>query len=230
MNEKLFDKFVNDYQGNLAKKKNGIGVDELKERADRVVYYQKFKKGFLDMDVSEFTDFIGNLWASRVWSNKDYLINQMIHSNGSLKELLQRLYSFLYEGGNLAKKWDSFIKQTRYMGQSYMSELLAYVNPKEYAVYNRQVVAAFNFLGIMNLPISGQISGSLYEQVCQKEKEIQSLLVSKGVECENLLAVDYFFWEVAQSDEVLKMGKTEAPKAAPDSGMSESKGEQSDYK
>jgi hypothetical protein len=230
MDEKLFDKFVKEYQEDLTSKKGNGGVDELKERADRVVYYQKFKKDFVDMDVSKFTDFIGNLWASRVWSNKDYLINQMIDSNGSLEKLLQRLYSFLYEEGDMAKKWDSFIKQTRYLGQSYMSELLSYVDPEEYAVYNRQVIAAFNYLGIMKLPVSGQISGALYVQVCQKEKEIQKILISKGVECENLLAVDYFFWEVAKSDEVLKQGKIDGTKENPGVPSPKAKSEENEYK
>jgi hypothetical protein len=58
-------------------------IDAQKEREERIAYYQQYtKERVLYMTETEFMEYIGKLWASLTFSNKNYLVNRIITSNG----------------------------------------------------------------------------------------------------------------------------------------------------
>jgi len=68
MNKEILTKHINNYLDKI--NKNGE-IDDLKEREQRKNYYQSYTKDkILSMDIEEFYDYLGNLWAMIMWGDK----------------------------------------------------------------------------------------------------------------------------------------------------------------
>lgn len=207
MNLELLKKEIQNYKKIL----NDEGNSAYEERTLRVNYYQAFDKTrFLTLSEDDFVEYIGKLWASNMYGNKRYLVNKMIESNNGFKNLLQLLSDFIYGDKTIEKRWDSFYKGCKFFGPSSMSELLGYIFPDEYALMNSQVIKALTYFGYSNLPhYNYQYTGKNYLKVCEIVKEIKKILLEEGLNCENLLAVDYFLWEVAEHIETIMPERTQ---------------------
>ena len=82
-----------------------------------------------------------------------------------------------------------------------------------FALMNSQVIKALSYLGYDKLPhYNYQYTGKNYIKVCDIVKELKNELIKVGIECENLLAVDYFLWEVADHAVETKPPTTRLPK------------------
>lgn len=195
MNTELLKKEIQKYKKWLADESAA-----LEERTLRIEFYQSYDKNKIQaMEEEDFVEYIGKLWASNMYGNKRYLVNKMIESNNGYKNLLKLLSEFIYGNADIEKRWDNFYKGCKFFGPSSMSELLGYVFPDEYALMNSQVIKALTYLGFSDLPhYNYQYTGNNYLKVCEIVKEIKNNLIEEGVKCENLLAADYFLWEVAE--------------------------------
>ena len=181
--------------------------DNWAERKERRVYYQSFTKNkLLAMTEEEFFEYISRLWSMLIWGNKKYVVDKLIADNGfgTLKKLLAEL---LYGTAEIEKRWSDFLKSAKGLGPATMSELLTYVNPKEYMIFNKTVIQCFNYLGIPDMPkYNYQYTGKKYSEACSIAKEISAALKAAGAaECD-LLAVDYFLW-----DEVFPLVEKKSP-------------------
>lgn len=97
------------------------------------------------------------------------------------------------------------MKSVKGMGPATISELLTYVNPGEYAIFNKTTIMCFSYLNIHDMPkYNYQYTGKKYMEVCVIAKQIAKALTDAGVEDTDLLVVDYFLW-----DEVLPFAERE---------------------
>lgn len=81
------------------------------------------------------------------------------------------------------------------MGPATISELLSYVNPQEYVIFNKTTILCYGYLDIPDLPkYNYQYTGNKYAEVCAIAKKIAKELQKFGAENYDLLAVDYFMW------------------------------------
>ncbi len=88
------------------------------------------------------------------------------------------------------------MKDVKGLGPATISELLCYVNPDKYVIFNKTTINCFNYLEIPDLPkYNYQYTGMKYVEVCKIAKEISVLLAKNGITDANLLAVDYFMWD-----------------------------------
>lgn len=96
------------------------------------------------------------------------------------------------------------------MGPATISELLTYVNPQEYVIFNKTTILCFGYLDIPDMPkYNYQYTGKKYMEVCAIAKAIAQELKKFNAEDYDLLAVDYFLW-----DEILPLAEknsTEIP-------------------
>ena len=170
------------------------------ERKDRIEFYQSYtKEKIISMDRDELIKYIGKLWAAIVYGNKSYLVDKMIETNGGIRRLTNMICTFIFGDDSLDKRWDYFIKNANMFGPSYLSELLSYYYPDEYVIANKQVIKALEILDVENLPhYMYQWTGKKYLEICDVVKTIKSEMVISKVSVENLLAVDYFLWEVSK--------------------------------
>jgi hypothetical protein len=113
----------------------------------------------------EFGQVISSLWASRMWSNKGYIVSQLIQENNlpMLRESFKRL---LWEDSPIAVRYDAFRRTVKGLGSSSVTEILAYVHPDECAPWNDRARKALEILGFeQDFPAirKSRITGQKYE-------------------------------------------------------------------
>ena len=184
------------------KKRDNIALEDLKERENRENYYQYFDKEKIEgMNVEEFYEYIGKLWAMAIWGNKKYKIDQLIEDNGF--EILKSKISYLlYDKDILENRWDKFKKQVKGFGSAMMSELLCYVYPNECMLWNRTAINAYKNLEVSSIPKHDyQLTGKKYIELTKIALEIKNEIVNIYNKDVDLLFVDYFFWDKLRKTE-----------------------------
>ena len=183
--------------------------DNWTERKERKAYYQSFTKDkLLAMSEDAFFEYISRLWSMLMWGNKKFVVDKLIADNG-FDALKRHLAELLYCKAPIGKRWNEFLKSVKGVGPATISELLTYVNPKEYVIFNKILILCFEYLGVPDMPrYNYQYTGKKYAEVCAVAKAIARAMESAGVEDCDLLAVDYFLW-----DEVLPLAEKKEPDA-----------------
>lgn len=196
----------------IKKKKSNAAyyADNWSERKERKKYYQSFTKDkIIAMTEDEFLEYISKLWSMLIWGNKKYVVDKLIADNGFIP-LKKQLAELLYGTSPVEKRWDLFLKSVKGMGPATISELLTYVNPQEYVIFNKTTILCFGYLDIPDMPkYNYQYTGKKYMEVCAIAKAIAQELKKFNAEDYDLLAVDYFLW-----DEILPLAEknsTEIP-------------------
>jgi len=194
MNSKLLDKHLDDY---LKKIKINGEMEALIEREERKKFYNSFtKEKLLSIDIDDFYEYIGKLWAMIMWGNKKYRIDQLITDNGGFEKLKSKLVELIYGNNSIDFRWDDFKKNTKGFGPAMMSEILCYVYPNDCMLWNRTAESAYQSLEISDIPIRNyQMTGKKYVEMTEIAKEIQKRIIEKGYPNADLLFVDYFFWD-----------------------------------
>lgn len=167
------------------------------ERRERTLYYQSYTKDkLLKMNTDQFYEYIAKLWSMIIWGNKKYIADKLIEDN-NFENLKNKLAELLYGSSNIENRWDSFLKTVKGLGPATISELLAYIDPKQFILFNKTTIQCFSYLEISNMPkYNYQYTGSKYLEICNKAKEISKLLADAGERNPDLLEVDYFLWDV----------------------------------
>lgn len=174
--------------------KDNLG-DDLKERLEREQYYKSYtSERILLMTEEEFYEYISKLWAMIIWGNKHYIIDKYISDNG-FENLKTAITFLLYGSDPIEVRWDTFKEKIKGFGPAMMSELLCYINPDEYMIWNTTAATAYKYLGINDVPRHNyQVTGKKYIELTKYSKKIQKIILEKYNRNENLLFVDYFFW------------------------------------
>lgn len=193
MNIELLYKHLDRY---LSKIKNETEINDLNERLEREEYYKSYTADkIISMNEEEFYEYISKLWAMIIWGNKHYIIDKYINDNG-FEKLKESIAYLLYGNDSIEIRWDSFKDKIKGFGPAMMSELLCYINPNEYMIWNTTASNAYNYLGIKDVPRHNyQLTGQKYVELTKYSKEIQNILLKKYNRIETLLFVDYFFWD-----------------------------------
>ena len=196
-----------------SQKNNAAYYDEnWAERKERKYYYQKYSKDkLLAMTEEQFSEYISKLWSMLMWGNKSYVIKCLMEDNG-FENLKKHLAELLYGSAPIEKRWDTFTKNVKGLGPATMSELLTYVNPQEYVIFNKTTILCYEYLDIPGMPkYNYQFTGKKFVEVCDIAKEISKALSAAGAEDADLLAVDYLLW-----DEILPLAEKKTPATEPE--------------
>lgn len=173
------------------------------DRLERKAYYQSITASkLISMSEDLFTEYISKLWSMMMWGNKTYITRKIIEANGFLN-VKEHLSSLLFSSAPLKQRWDTFLSSIKFLGPAAISELLMYVRPDEYMVFNSTTIRCLAYLGVKNLPkYQYQYTGSKFLEICNYGKDIALMLKEAGEKDYDLLAVDYFLW-----DEVLPLAE-----------------------
>ena len=195
------------------KKTNSAYYDEnWTDRKERKDYYQGFNKTkILSMSEEEFYEYISKLWSMLIWGNKKYVVDKLIIDNG-FENVKRQLVELLYGNKSVVTRWDEFLKNVKGLGPATISELLSYINPQEYCIFNKTTVLCYTYLDIPDMPkYNYQCTGKKFVEICTIAKQISAALTNAGEEDADLLAVDYFLW-----DEILPLAEKKAPITPPE--------------
>lgn len=146
----------------------------------------------------EFAEIYKTLWASNMWGNKDwYITNRLIAPNG-LKKIKDELKKLLYSSGDIALRYNEFKNNVSGFGTSSISEILHFMFPDKFCLWNEKPKTVLPYLGLTQLPekfFKYQLSaGEDYRQCVQYLGLIKSELTSYGIK--DFIDLDIFLWHI----------------------------------
>jgi hypothetical protein len=179
-------------------------VDDLKDRKERVEYYQSWARDkLLEMNEEDLYEYLSKLWAMLIWGNKHYVVDKLIQDHG-LKNVRKELAELVWGEEDISMRWDLFRKKIKGVGPAMMSEILCHVHPDECMIWNRRAYVSLNYLGFKDLPrYNYQVTGKKYKALSREIKKIVDELRKISIKEANLLMVDYFIWDELQVEENL---------------------------
>ncbi|MDH3891284.1 MAG: hypothetical protein OEV49_09395 [candidate division Zixibacteria bacterium] len=212
MNRELLTQHIGAFVNRLKEEPEKFKTD-WEERSGLIQVYGGYTKDvLLAIDEDGIFDYMSKLWAMLIWGNKHYVIDKIIEDNG-LDNLRRRLAELIWGQTNISQRWDSFRGEIKGMGPATISELLCKTHPDEFMLWNRRAFVALDYLGVDNLPrYDYQLTGEVYDNLCQVCKTIAVELSNAGFSDTTLLAVDYFIWDELQVEDNLSRIHTSRPK------------------
>lgn len=171
------------------------------DRKNRTLIFKNLL-GFEKIDAlteENLSKIIKMLWASDVWTNKDYLVNKIIRENG-FQKIKAELKNLLYGNESIEKRFDKFKKNIKGLGPSSITEILFFVFPEKYCVWNDKPKNVLPFLGLKTLlpdrVYKYPINGSDYIKCNEVLEAIKNELVSHNFSEANFQDVDILMWYI----------------------------------
>ena len=150
------------------------------------------------MTENEFSECYKKLWASNMWRAKDwYIKNKLIFPNG-LEKIKNELEKLLYSSEDMVWKYNNFRKNITGFGASSISEILHFLYPDKFCLWNEKPKTVLPFLQLNILPdrfFKNQInSGEEYYQCVQALSVLKDELTKFGIK--DFIDLDMMFWHV----------------------------------
>jgi hypothetical protein len=166
------------------------------------------------MSEKEFRDFYKKLWVSNFWGNKDWYINNKLLAPNGLKKIKQELKRLLYGTESINVRYDEFCRNVKGFGPSSISEILHFVFPDKYCLWNEKPKTVLPFLGLNRLLperfFKYQItSGDEYLQCVKVLEAIKNELKDFGIK--DFIDLDIFFWHIFNDIMPIKAPKEKPP-------------------
>jgi hypothetical protein len=176
------------------------GIEESKVHRDHEKYFhQKLSAENLDrMTANEFAEIYKKLWASNMWGNKDwYIQNKLIASNG-FEKIRAELKKLLYGKGSISERYNELKSNIKGFGSSSLSEILHFVFPDRYCLWNDKPKTVLPALDLHVLPdryFKYQIhTGEEYSECIRVLELIKHELSEFGIK--DFIDLDLMFWHI----------------------------------
>lgn len=180
------------------------GMEWEQDRKNRTELIQKLltKKNVLNLSRESFSELIKTLWATDIWSNKDYFVTKLLKDN-TLQKLRKELRELIHGTDQLEKRFDRFKGSIKGLGPSSITEILLFASPGKYCIWNNKPKNILPFLKIELLPdrvYKRQIDGSDYVKCISVLSLVRDELIESGFENADFIDVDFFlayiFYEI----------------------------------
>jgi hypothetical protein len=158
--------------------------------AERLAWYGMHlsKEAIGKLSPVEFATLIKDLWATNIWKNKDYKVEQLIKDNG-LEKLRLNLDVLLYGNDPLDKRWDKFRTSIKGLGPSSISEILTFSDPHQYALVNLKPYEVLPRLGMSISPVG---DGKSYTKAVEEIGKVKLQLSQNDVNDADFILTDFF--------------------------------------
>jgi hypothetical protein len=171
-----------------------------REERDRKVAF--FKEHFSNESVGQLDEgilreLIHILWAFNSWTNKDWLLQQMLTSG--LPTIRKAFDQLIHGAAPLADRFDRVRKEVRMMGAAGISEVLAHIDHEQYGIWNRRSREGLIRLGVEagQLPKSAQITGKRYTAFCEVVRDVQGQVAEMHPEIKDLFELDLLLYHIS---------------------------------
>lgn len=204
----------------------GNGKEGVQEHRDHEKYIQeKLSKENVDkLAESQFTEIYAKLWVSKKWGAKSEwsVTNQIISPNGGFQTIKDELRNLLYGPDDFVQRYNHFTKNIRGIRISSISEILNFIFPDKFCLWNKTSKTVLMFFGldkilsknIMRLD-NWTISGEEYSRCVQLVENIKNELTEFGIE--DFIDIDIFFWHIYK--DVISTTKKESTEAVLNEGI-----------
>ena len=149
--KELFGHYIKSYERWL---KTPEGKQNLEEHREHNNFFStKLSVENIDnINEAKFREIYKKLWASNIWGNKDwYIDNKLLKPNG-LPKIKQELKKLLYREEDISTRFDNFRQTVKGFGPSSISEILHFVFPSKHCLWNDKPKTVLPFLKIDLLP------------------------------------------------------------------------------
>jgi len=167
---------------------------EFEARHERKSHFQSVfsKENIRRISEEHVGEIIASLWANAGWTNKDYVVHRVL-SNNDIETLRHEFNKLLWGEQPLAERYDSFRSLVRGMGPAQITEIMSFVHPDKYGLWNERSRAGLETLGL--LPTKKyQVTGAEYEKCVEAFRKVKALLEERGMKNIDLLDVDLFLY------------------------------------
>ena len=188
--DKLIDGFV-EYLNNGEDEQYGFA-----ERQNRRDYYQSYNYNkIIELSDDEMIDYIKKLWSVMPMS-----VRRIYDGNGHEK-FKKYLAELLYGSSNMRDRFNSFHNNISGFKAKAMSEILCYIYPEQYMIWNSKVESLFNIVGISEIPsFNDNLDYDWYMKLISFGKQIKERLSSRLGKELDYLDADYFYEYVATKE------------------------------
>ena len=139
-------------------------------------------------------------WApTRWWSDKPWKAMEVLEKNG-LSTFKRELKLLIYGQDTIERRFDRFRERIKGFGVDYITEILVFIFPDKYCLWNRVAADISILLGINQLlPISVwkyrmEVNGEDYIKCCRTLEIIKDSLIKNQVQSPNFLDVYHFMF------------------------------------
>ncbi|MBN1574177.1 MAG: hypothetical protein JW984_13350 [Deltaproteobacteria bacterium] len=171
------------------------------ERTYNNKFFKKYfsKEGLLKLDEGTLREMIHKLWAFNSWTNKDYLLQEMLKSD--IQKIRDSFGYLLFSNEPIEKRFDLIIKNVRMMGAAAVSEILTHSDSSKYPIYNRRSKEGLIALGVSEkeLPKSAAISGKQYKLFCDLVNAVKDKIINEFKEFEDLFYLDFLLYYISMN-------------------------------
>jgi len=176
------------------------GIYTLKIHREHENFFKE-KLSILNIDKlqeNDFADIYKKLWASNIWQNKDwYVQNKLLGPNG-LEKIKKELKKLLYSNESLVERYNEFKSNIKGFGISSISEIFHMVNPEKYCLWNDKPKTVLPALNLNILPeryFKRQINtGEEYSECVQALCLIKNVVTKYGVK--DFIDLDVMLWHI----------------------------------
>jgi len=183
-----------------------------KERQEKDKFFARyFSEQEIDsLDEGVLRELIHVLWAFNGWTNKDWLLQEMLRSG--LPVIRAAFKQLLYGEDPLPKRFDDIRKGVRMMGAACISEILAHHDHTKYPIWNSRSREGLIALGVdeSRLPKSAQISGAQYAAYCKLVQDVHSQVAKEDPAFDDLFKLDLLLYYISL-EEISPETPAEAP-------------------
>jgi len=170
---------------------------EEERRKRRTWYKKKLSRKVIDrLTEEDFAKLIKDLWATLIWSNKDYKVKKLLEDN-AFPTIKKSLKNLLYGTESLEKRWDGFRAAIKGLGPSSMSEILTFSNPDKYGIVNLKPLSLLPVLGIITESELKKynyysLNGKRYVDLLGILSKVRQVLQKNGVKNADFIVTDFF--------------------------------------
>jgi len=186
------------------------GEGWVKERKEREELFLRLlgEDHIFELTEAEFRQVLASLWANQLWTNKDYPADRVL-KHATLERVREELYLLLWGDAPIAERYDSFRRSIKGMGPSMITEILCFVRPKDYPIWNEKPKNVLPRLGMKTLLpdklYKYQISGDDYARIIEVLDTLRREVESQGFPDMDFMDLDIFIWllfsEVVKAEE-----------------------------
>jgi hypothetical protein len=183
-----------------------------KDRHERAAWVREIlsQDHLPNLTPEEFSTLVRGLWASHIWTNRDYLVDKILSQN-DFEAIQQAFRDLLYGEALLAERFDRF--NVKGLGPASITEILTLFDPTTYCIWNDKPKNVLPVLGLKTLipdrAFKYAIRGKDYVRAIEVQRAIQDVLRGCGFPDCDLLDVDNFLW--VMYDAVVKQQRQAEP-------------------
>lgn len=195
----------------------GDAADWQKEREERLDWYRKHlsEEKLANLSRENFATLIKALWATNIWKNKDYKVDQLLKDNG-LEKIRASPDTLLHGKDPVVTRWDEFKSSIKGLGPSSISEVLTFSDPYTFALVNKK---PYKVLPRLGLPLKPVADGKSYETAVEQIGKVKEALRKHGLKEADFILTDFFiaylFYEVFDMQYARK-GESAPPPTEPE--------------